>query len=70
MYLYYFSPFNDLPAVEDRRAVQRVIGSSGHDVGPLRIRQVPEPEKQITYSCLYVSGSFRVMVQYLLLLLF
>lgn len=43
-YLDHFSSLDDLPAVEDRRAVQRVVGSSCHNVRPVRIRQVPEPE--------------------------
>lgn len=43
-YLYDLGPFDDLAAVEDRRAVQRVVGSARHNVRPFRIRQVPEPE--------------------------
>lgn len=43
VYLYNFSPFNDLPAVEHRWTMQRVVSAARHDVRPLRIGQVPEP---------------------------
>lgn len=45
-YLYDLRPFDDLAAVEDRRAVQRVVGSARHNVRPFRICQVPEPERR------------------------
>lgn len=45
VYLDHLSPLDDLAAVEDRWTVQRVVGSSRHNVRPLRIGQVPEPEQ-------------------------
>lgn len=45
-YLHYLGAFNDLPAVQDGWAVQRIVGPARHDVRPLRVRQVPEPEKR------------------------
>lgn len=65
-HLYNFSSFDDLPAVEDRRTVQRVIGSSRHDVRPLRIRQIPEPENHPKHFFIQKHMLKRVMITYLL----
>lgn len=42
-HLDHLGSFDDLPVVQNRWTVQRVVGSSHYDVGPFGIHQVPKP---------------------------